>query len=140
MNPTRPYVMRCCQGLSIMLLEKLARDLNFNYHLYITADEQYGYVENGSWNGLVEDLTRGLAHMAVTALSITSSRSRVIDFTEPYFFSSFSILVREKPRETPIHAFMEPFHWSVWTIIACSATVRVHFLLCSIMYTYVNQY
>ena len=122
-NTARPYEVRCCQGLSIMLLEKLSRDLNFNYHLYITADQQYGYFENGSWNGLVEDLTKGLAHMAVTALSITSSRIQVIDFTEPYFFSSFSILVLEKARETPIHAFMEPFHWSVWAGIAVSATV-----------------
>jgi hypothetical protein len=120
-----------------MLLEKLARDLHFNYHLYITADEQYGYMDStGSWNGLVDDLTRGLAHMAITALSITSSRSRVVDFTEPYFFSSFSILVKEKPRQTPIHAFMEPFHWSVWTSIVCSATVgHIFYSLLSTFYT-----
>jgi ABC-type amino acid transport substrate-binding protein len=114
----------CCKGLSIMLLERLARDLEFHIQLYITADEQFGHADfhasgdgqsrgqptmEPRWTGLVGDLLNGAAHMAVSAFSITRSRSRVIDFTVPYFTAGFSIVVSEKPRRPPIYAFMEPF-------------------------------
>ena len=123
-NESRPYDVRCCQGFSIHLLDRLARDLNFSYQLYITADGKYGHIaSNGTWNGMVEDLLNGAAHMAVAALSITKSRSRVMDFTNPYFYSGFSILVSERKRETPIYAFMEPFDGWVWISIMISATV-----------------
>ena len=122
-NESRFYKVKCCQGLSIMLLEKLARDLNFRFHLYITSDQKYGNQENGTWNGLVGDIQRGGAHMAVAAFSITRSRSYVIDFTHPYFYSGFSILVSERKRKTPIYAFMEPFDSWVWISIVVSATV-----------------
>ena len=122
-NETRPYTVRCCQGFSIMLLEKLGRDLNFSFQLYITADQKYGNLVNGSWNGLVEDLRRGAAHMAIAAFSITRSRSRAIDFTHPFFYSGYSILVSERKRSPPIYAFMEPFDGWVWISIAISATV-----------------
>ncbi len=122
-NASRPYDIRCCQGLSIMLLERLSRDSLFDVQLYITADGKYGNLENGTWNGLVEDLLNGCAHMAVAAFSITRSRIRVIDFTVPYFYSGFSILVSERKRQTPIYAFMEPFDGWVWIAIVVGATI-----------------
>ena len=123
-NKSYDYSLHCCQGLSIRLLQQLAHDLNFDYELYITADERYGNkLENGSWNGLVQDLMNGAAHMAVAAFSITKARHKVIDFTDPYFYSGFSILVSERRRKTPIYAFMEPFDTSVWISIVISATV-----------------
>ena len=117
------FEVRCCQGLSIKVLEQLARDLNFTPQLYITADRKYGNRENETWNGLVEDLLNGCAHLAMAALSITRTRSKVIDFTEPYFYSGFSILVSERKRNTPIYAFMEPFDGWVWIAIVIGATM-----------------
>ena len=122
-NKSRPYKLHCCQGLSVMLLERLGLDLNFRIQLYITADRRYGNYVNGTWNGLVADLMDGAAHMAVAAFSITRARSRVIDFTSPYFYSGFSILVSERKRKTQIHAFLEPFDSWVWISIVISATV-----------------
>ena len=122
-NDSRPYKLRCCQGLSIMLLERLARDINFDFQLYITADEKYGNLENDSWNGMVEDLLKGAAHMGVAAFSITRQRSQMIDFTHPYFYSGFSILVSEHKRSPPIYAFMEPFDSWVWISIVVSSTI-----------------
>ena len=120
----RPYNVSCCHGLSIMLLERLARDLQFKIQLYITEDQQYGYQEHdGSWNGMVQDLSQGSAHMALSAFSVTKSRSSMIDFTYPYFYSGYAIMVSEKKRYPPIYAFMEPFDGWVWISIVCSATV-----------------
>ena len=118
----------CCQGLSIMLLERLARDLKFEFQLYVTADQQFGHAVVDAdgrehWTGLVGDLLNGSAQMAVAAFSVTRSRSRVVDFTAPYFYAGFSIVVSEEERRPPIYAFMEPFDGWVWISIVVSATV-----------------
>lgn len=117
------YEIRCCSGLSIKLLERLSTDLHFDVELYLTGDSKYGSKDNGTWNGLVGDLMRNRAHMAVGAMSVTKERSEVIEFTHPYFFSGFSILVAEKKRSVPLYAFMEPFDGVVWSSLFVSASV-----------------
>lgn len=84
---------KCCYGYCIDLLEKLGEDMGFTFDLYIVGDGKYGGFKNGRWTGLVGDLLSGAAHMAVTSFSINSARSRVIDFTSPFFSTSLGILV-----------------------------------------------
>ena len=122
---SRPYEVHCCQGLSIKLLDKLSADVGFQYQLYICADGEYGVPshENSSWTGVVGDLVSGAAHMAVGATSITRSRSTVVDFTVPYFYSGYSIIVSGRKRLIPLNAFMEPFDGWVWVSIVVTATI-----------------
>ncbi|KAG5276490.1 hypothetical protein AALO_G00132660 [Alosa alosa] len=82
---------KCCYGYCIDLLEKLAEDLHFDFDLYIVGDGKYGAWKGGRWTGLVGDLLSGVADMAVTSFSINSARSRVIDFTSPFFSTSLGI-------------------------------------------------
>ena len=47
------------KGLSIDLLNKLSDKMGFHYTIRLVADGQYGgQLEDGSWTGLVGDLTR----------------------------------------------------------------------------------
>lgn len=86
---------KCCYGYCIDLLEKLAEDMGFTFDLYIVGDGKYGASSGtGRWTGLVGDLLSGSADMAVTSFSINSARSRVIDFTSPFYSTSLGILVR----------------------------------------------
>lgn len=64
----------CCFGLSIDLLEKMSKDLEFDFHLYLVADGTFG-TRKLQWNGVVGDLVSGSAHMAFCPLSVTSARS-----------------------------------------------------------------
>lgn len=85
---------KCCYGYCIDLLEKLAEDMGFTFDLYIVGDGKYGALSGtGRWTGLVGDLLSGTADMAVTSFSINSARSRVIDFTSPFYSTSLGILV-----------------------------------------------
>ena len=124
-NSARDYDVICCQGLSINVLQALANDLSFDFQLYVTSDHKYGAFSQHkqSWNGLVHDLQSGDADVAMAAFSVTKQRSDVIDFSHPYFYSGFSILVAETKRKTPIYAFMEPFDGFVWVSIVVTATV-----------------
>lgn len=86
---------KCCYGYCIDLLEKLAEDMGFTFDLYIVGDGKYGALSGtGRWTGLVGDLLSGTADMAVTSFSINSARSRVIDFTSPFYSTSLGILVQ----------------------------------------------
>ncbi|XP_072701189.1 glutamate receptor ionotropic, NMDA 3B isoform X6 [Ciconia boyciana] len=119
---------KCCYGYCIDLLEKLAEDVPFDFELYIVGDGKYGAWKNGRWTGLVGDLLSGAAHMAVTSFSINSARSKVIDFTSPFFSTSLGILVRTKDTASPIGAFMWPLHWTMWVGIFVALHTTALFL------------
>ncbi|XP_065097758.1 glutamate receptor ionotropic, NMDA 3B [Paramisgurnus dabryanus] len=123
-----PDYNKCCYGYCIDLLEKLAEDMNFEFDLYIVGDGKYGAVKGGQWTGLVGDLLSGVADMAVTSFSINSARSKVIDFTSPFFSTSLGILVRSKDTAAPIGAFMWPLHWSMWMGIFVALHITALFL------------
>uniref|UniRef100_A0A8C7GX14 Glutamate receptor n=1 Tax=Oncorhynchus kisutch TaxID=8019 RepID=A0A8C7GX14_ONCKI len=120
---------KCCYGYVIDLLEKLSEDLMFTFDLYIVGDGKYGAMSStGSWSGLVGDLLSGTADMAVTSFSINSARSRVIDFTSPFYSTSLGILVRSQDTSAPIGAFMWPLHWSMWVGIFVTLHLTALFL------------
>lgn len=128
-NGSVPRVYKkCCYGYCIDLLEKLAEDMPFDFELYIVGDGKYGAWKNGRWTGLVGDLLSGTAHMAVTSFSINSARSKVIDFTSPFFSTSLGILVRTKDTASPIGAFMWPLHWTMWVGIFVALHMTALFL------------
>ncbi|XP_026864336.2 glutamate receptor ionotropic, NMDA 3B isoform X2 [Electrophorus electricus] len=121
-------VRKCCYGYCIDLLEKLAEDLLFDFDLYIVGDGKYGARKGGRWTGLVGDLLSGTADMAVTSFSINTARSKVMDFTSPFFSTSLGILVRSKDTAAPIGAFMWPLHWSMWVGIFVALHLTALFL------------
>lgn len=119
---------RCCYGYCIDLLERLAEDLAFDFELYIVGDGKYGALRDGRWTGLVGDLLAGRAQMAVTSFSINSARSRVVDFTSPFFSTSLGIMVRARDTASPIGAFMWPLHWSMWVGVFAALHLTALFL------------
>ncbi|XP_069392466.1 glutamate receptor ionotropic, NMDA 3B [Paralichthys olivaceus] len=120
---------KCCYGYCIDLLEKLAEDMGFTFDLYIVGDGKYGALSGtGRWTGLVGDLLGGTADMAVSSFSINSARSRVIDFTSPFYSTSLGILVRSRDTAAPIGAFMWPLHWSMWVGIFVTLHLTALFL------------
>ncbi|XP_068195096.1 glutamate receptor ionotropic, NMDA 3B-like isoform X2 [Antennarius striatus] len=120
---------KCCYGYCIDLLEKLAEDMGFTFDLYIVGDGKYGALSGtGRWTGLVGDLLSGSADMAVTSFSINSARSRVVDFTSPFYSTSLGILVRSRDTAAPIGAFMWPLHWSMWVGIFVTLHLTALFL------------
>ncbi|KAJ8918548.1 hypothetical protein NQ315_013053 [Exocentrus adspersus] len=76
------------------------------------------------WNGIVGDLVSGAAHMSFAALSVSSARSEVIDFSSPYFFSGVSFLAAPQQKsEIPLMAFLLPFSPELWIAIFTSLNI-----------------
>ncbi|KAF6094039.1 glutamate ionotropic receptor NMDA type subunit 3B [Phyllostomus discolor] len=128
-NGSVPHALRkCCYGYCIDLLERLAEDTPFDFELYIVGDGKYGALRDGRWTGLVGDLLAGRAHMAVTSFSINSARSKVVDFSSPFFSTSLGIMVRARDTASPLGAFMWPLHWSMWLGIFAALHLTALFL------------
>ncbi|XP_036138142.1 glutamate receptor ionotropic, NMDA 3B [Molossus molossus] len=128
-NGSVPRALRkCCYGYCIDLLERLAEDTPFDFELYIVGDGKYGALRDGRWTGLVGDLLAGRAHMAVTSFSINSARSKVVDFSSPFFSTSLGIMVRVQDTASPLGAFMWPLHWTMWLGVFAALHLTALFL------------
>ncbi|XP_065352819.1 glutamate receptor ionotropic, NMDA 3A-like isoform X2 [Cloeon dipterum] len=126
-HPLRPT---CCYGLSMDLLENVAQELEFDFHLYLVSDGFYGSrvwskdEQRQRWNGIIGDLVSGAAHMSFAALSVTSARSEVVDYSTPYYYSGISLLVApNQNNEIPLLAFLLPFSPELWVAIFTSLNV-----------------
>ena len=117
------YDIYCCEGIVVDVLNQLALDLNFDFHLYFQNDTNYGTYQNNQWTGMAGDVFNGAADIMAGAISITSDRMEAVTFTEPYYYAGFNMLSKNFDRVTSILAFLSPFETELWITIVASAIV-----------------
>lgn len=123
---------QCCYGLSISLLIQLSRDLDFEFDLYLATDGFGAKLEGGSgWSGIVGDVSTGAADLAVSALSMTKSRQEVVDFSMPYYYSSFSFVGIGYSKTLDLGAFLRPLEPKTWVCLLLLANLVALFLTLS---------
>ncbi|XP_043273099.1 glutamate receptor ionotropic, kainate 2-like isoform X2 [Venturia canescens] len=107
-------------GFCVDLLEMVARDVGFSYRLELVADRKYGArdPETGEWNGMVNELMRHKADLAVGSMTINYARESVIDFTKPFMNLGISILFKV-PTSHParLFSFMNPLAIEIWLYV-----------------------
>lgn len=59
-DKTHPLGFR---GFCVDLLEKISQVKGFNFTLYKVANNAYGQLENGTWNGVMGELTSKVGDM-----------------------------------------------------------------------------
>ncbi|KAL8593377.1 hypothetical protein ACOMHN_065983 [Nucella lapillus] len=115
---------RYCKDLA----EELKDYLQSEYVLKPVADEEYGKeLPNRSWTGIIGELRRREADMAIAPLTITAERERVVDFAKPFMSVAISIMIKRPEKQKPgVFAFMEPFSVPLWScIVIAYVTVSV---------------
>jgi len=109
------YEPTCCVGYVIDIFQLILFDLHVHFKLYIVADGKYGSYSytTDSWNGMVGDVYRGKADLAIAGLTITSQRSKVVDFTVPYSVATTGIIDKPQLEQLPFAnwEFMAPLSW-----------------------------
>ncbi|CAG2122891.1 unnamed protein product, partial [Medioppia subpectinata] len=63
-----------------------------NFSLYLSPNG-YGFNFHGKWTGMVGELLKQRADIAVADLTINSDRKAVVDFSTPFFESGISALL-----------------------------------------------
>lgn len=86
------------EGFCIDLINEMARKLNFSYELVEPSSGKFGdRLNDGTFDGLVGDLTKGETDLIVAALKMTAEREEQIDFVVPYFDQTGILIVMKKP-------------------------------------------
>ncbi|KAH6937286.1 hypothetical protein HPB50_026481 [Hyalomma asiaticum] len=123
------------EGYCKDLVAKLMRAMGREYRIQLVRDNKYGSrdksVQSG-WNGMIGEILRKEADIAVAPLTITAERSRAVYFSEPFMKSGLAVLAR-RPETEPLSvfslfSFLRPLSWEVWLCLL-SAYVAVAVLL-----------
>ena len=123
----------CCYGFVIDVVGLVMNKLHeYKAELHFTLDGQYGVFnqENNSWDGVVSELLEGRGDASFD-LYISSRRSTVLDFTEPYVPSGIRLLVKEMERQDSDIvwlSYLRPFTSPVWLTLLGSLGVMILFL------------
>ncbi|XP_078692483.1 glutamate receptor ionotropic, NMDA 2B-like isoform X2 [Branchiostoma floridae x Branchiostoma belcheri] len=116
-------VIKCCAGFCVDLLERLSRDVWFEYTLYLVEDNNFGAYQRGRWNGMVQDLIQGKAHLAMSSLKTTEERMAAVDFSVPFLETGYKLMVLKRPGSVSPTAFLEPFDWTFWLMMSIGFVV-----------------
>ena len=109
------------EGFCIDMLIEIAKETNMTFELHLVHDGKYGEeLRNGSWNGMIGELMRGQADIAIAPLTISSERQRVVDFTKPYMDVGVSIMMRIQEKEKNMFSFLIPLQTDIWMCIILS--------------------
>ncbi|XP_042233714.1 glutamate receptor ionotropic, kainate 3-like [Homarus americanus] len=114
-EPGAPVVPQ--DSLNIRMLHIIASHLNFTYELREPLDNNWGTpVGDGTWTGIVGDLQLEQADFSLD-LTLSHSRSRVIDFSRVYNHDPL-IIVSLKPAPLPRQlALTRPFVGDLWVAV-----------------------
>ena len=106
------------KGMIPDIVNALSKYLNFTYSIAISRDGKYGKfdAETDEWNGLVKDIIDDVADIAVASLSITKSRSQVVDFMIPFESEENCFLVSMRASFSWT-TFLHPFLYESWAAL-----------------------
>ena len=68
--------------------------------------------------GMVGELVRREAEIAIAPLTINSQREQVADFTKPFMSLGISIMIKEPVKQRPgVFTFMNPLSMEIWMCV-----------------------
>ncbi|XP_013149588.1 PREDICTED: glutamate receptor 1-like [Papilio polytes] len=119
-EPAVTYPFRgFCVDLAFLIFQKM----EINYELRTVKDGKYGKENTrraGGWDGMVGELIRKEADLAIAPLTVTPEREGVVDFSKP--FLSFDAKP-EKPdfeNASTVFTFLHPLSKEIWLCILFS--------------------
>lgn len=71
----------CCDGLHVELLKIISNILKVPFEVYQVEDNKFGTKINGEWNGMIGDVYRGKADLAMQQITVLAKRFTDIDYT-----------------------------------------------------------
>uniref|UniRef100_A0A8C2KWT6 Si:ch211-251b21.1 n=1 Tax=Cyprinus carpio TaxID=7962 RepID=A0A8C2KWT6_CYPCA len=94
-----PYAMSKgseLEGFCIDLLSAISKKLDFKYDIKLVKDGRYGTTDDsGNWNGMIGEVVRGEADIAVAPLTLTAKRETAVDMTKPFMQTGLSFILRK---------------------------------------------
>ncbi|XP_068213515.1 glutamate receptor 3-like [Palaemon carinicauda] len=106
------------RGMSAELFHILKQTMNFTPRCFENADQLWGSLRDGKWNGLVADLVEDRADIVVSDLDLNYARSQVIDYPYGWQTGGYHMLMRHVPAVGNVsNSYTKEFTWHVWLLI-----------------------
>lgn len=108
----------------VNILQRLSADLEFDFEFYLSPQKRFGSYNQStdSWSGALNHVANGVAHIIAGPFSITHERSQYIDFSMPFLYSGYALLIKqEKKGVDDLFMFMRPFSYLHWALIGVFA-------------------
>ncbi|XP_069188814.1 probable glutamate receptor [Procambarus clarkii] len=118
-------------GPIAMVVEYLAKALNFTYTNVIPRDNTFGIkADDGSWTGMLGMVQRREADIAIGPFGLSLTRAEAVDFSWPLWYESSRILAGRGRPEIDPWGFVQPLAPLVWVgiLAAMLAVPLVEFL------------
>ncbi|XP_076845092.1 putative glutamate receptor [Brachyhypopomus gauderio] len=105
------------EGYCMELLTKLASRVGFKYTLHLVKDGKFGSKDDrGIWTGMIGEVVRGEADLALAPLTLTAVRETAVDMTKPFMQTGLSFVMRKDlASENSQHlSFLNLFSTEMW--------------------------
>ncbi|KAL0851920.1 hypothetical protein ABMA28_000207 [Loxostege sticticalis] len=104
------------------LADLIAKKMGIKYELRLVKDGKYGSESpTGGWSGLVGEIVRREADIAIAPLAITADRERVVDFSEPFLSIDTPITHKKVPKQlSDTFSFLKPLSKEIWLCVLFS--------------------
>lgn len=104
------------EGYCIDLISELSKKLGFKYKVQLVKDDRYGAMDaSGNWNGMVGEVIRGEADLAVAPLTLTAVREHFVDMTTPFMQTGIGFLLhKDLASEENSFSLLSPFSTEMW--------------------------
>jgi len=93
-----PFVQKSSQGriegFCVDLMNEITAITGNKYNFFLSPNG-YGSHINGKWNGMIGEVIKKNADLAITDLTITEKRKEVVEFTESFFEVGVSAIMKK---------------------------------------------
>ncbi|XP_061726425.1 glutamate receptor 1 isoform X2 [Cydia pomonella] len=104
------------------LVDLLAQKLKIKYELRLVQDGTYGSeTPPTGWSGIVGEIVRKEADIAVAPLAVTPEREMVVDFSEAFLSIDYPINHAKTPKQlADTFSFLRPLSKEIWLCVLFS--------------------
>ncbi|XP_016843433.1 ionotropic receptor 75a-like isoform X1 [Nasonia vitripennis] len=90
----------------------------YNFTMNLMRGGTWGYLINGTFNGIVGDMIKGIVDVGATPFQFKPERMDVMDYTVQAYMARAAVIFRHPKRQTLNNSFLEPFSKQVWWLTA----------------------
>jgi len=123
------------EGFVKELLDLIAKEAGFQYEIRLVVDRKFGAVDPMTitgWNGVIGELLRHQADIALGPIIVSEARDKIIEFTHPFLMSAVDVLLQKPGDGDGTHKqllqFTKPLGVEIW------ATIGIAFFVVAIVF------
>ncbi|XP_053480513.1 probable glutamate receptor isoform X2 [Ictalurus furcatus] len=105
------------EGFCMDLLSAIAEKLGFRYNVRLVKDGKYGFKdEHGNWAGMIGEVVRREADLAIAPLTLIAVREEAVDMTKPFMQTGISFVMSKDiaSDDSQYLSFLNLFSSEMW--------------------------